>query len=274
VPDLPRVSMADRTVGRTFTGNQGRVYRPSMFLTLTLPSYGKIRGGVPVNPASYDYRSAALDAVLFAPLVDRFWTNLRRTAGYRVQYFASVEAQHRLAAHLHAAIRGAIPRRVLLQTVAATYVQVWWPPFSHPVYADDELLPYWDGHDYVDPTTGVVLPTWAEALDQVQADPDARPVHVARFGAQTDLAGIIAPSEDADRAIRYLTKYLTKSIADTHTPARTPRSIRHMRRTSTGCTPSCAGCPAGRPARTGSATASNPRTRPWPPPGSLPEEGA
>ena len=38
-----------------------------------------------------------------------------------------------------------------------------------------------------------------------------------RFGRQVDMAGIIAPSEDADRAVRYLTKYLTKAVADTHT---------------------------------------------------------
>jgi hypothetical protein len=61
-------------------------------------------------------------------------------------------------------------------------------------------------------------PTWEEALDQVQADPDAEPMHVVRFGSQTDIKGIIAPSPDAERAIRYLTKYLTKSIADTFAP--------------------------------------------------------
>jgi hypothetical protein len=59
-----------------------------------------------------------------------------------------------------------------------------------------------------------MLPTWIEALDQLEADPDAKPVHVMRFGAQYDLAGIIAPSPDADRAVRYLAKYLTKAIAD------------------------------------------------------------
>jgi hypothetical protein len=37
-----------------------------------------------------------------------------------------------------------------------------------------------------------------------------------RFGRQVDTAGIIAPSPDADRAIRYLTKYLAKSVADTY----------------------------------------------------------
>src|SRR4026207_322905 len=40
--------------------------------------------------------------------------------------------------------------------------------------------------------------------------------HVMRFGAQTDMRGIIAPSPDADRAVRYLVKYLTKSVAETY----------------------------------------------------------
>lgn len=82
--DLPRVPVEDRTVGKTFATPDGRVYRPSMFVTLTLPSYGKVRNGVPVDPATYDYRRAALDALHFAKLVDRFWQNLRRCAGYRV----------------------------------------------------------------------------------------------------------------------------------------------------------------------------------------------
>ena len=43
--DLPQVPMASCTVGRTFTTPDGKEYRPSMFLTLTLPSYGPIRPG-------------------------------------------------------------------------------------------------------------------------------------------------------------------------------------------------------------------------------------
>ncbi len=92
-PDLPSVPMDPHTVGRSFTGHDGRTYRPSMFLTLTLPSYGPVRAGAPVDPDTYDYRRAALDAVVFPRLVDRFWQNLRRVAGYRVQYFAAVEPQ-------------------------------------------------------------------------------------------------------------------------------------------------------------------------------------
>ena len=121
--------MANRTVGRTFTTPDGKEYRPCMFLTLTLPSYGPIRTGtgIPVDPESYDYRRAALDALHFPKLVDRFWQNLRRCAGYRVQYFAALEPQARLAPHLHAAMRGVIPRAVLKQVIEATYVQLWWP---------------------------------------------------------------------------------------------------------------------------------------------------
>jgi hypothetical protein len=157
-PDLPRVLVEDRTIGRTFITPTGKEYRPSMFLTVTLPSYGSVTSsGAPRNPDSYDYRRAALDALHFPKLVDRFWQNLRRCAGYRVQYFAAVEPQRRLAPHLHAAIRGAIARQLLRQVVQATYFQLWWPSFDTPVYLD--RLPIWTGTDYIDPDTGEVLPT-------------------------------------------------------------------------------------------------------------------
>lgn len=215
-PDLPRVPQEDRTVGRVFATPDGREYRPSMFLTLTMPSYGAVTSsGDPVDPAHYNYRRQALDALHFARLVDRFWQNLRRAAGYKVQYFGAVEPQRRLVPHLHAAIRGAIPRATIRQVVTATYLQLWWPSFDRPVYV--HRTPMWDGESYVDADTGEVLPTWEQALDRLAADPDARPAHVMRFGRQVDMAGIIAPSEDADRAVRYLTKYLTKAVADTHT---------------------------------------------------------
>ena len=52
-PDLPRVPMERaRSAGRS-SRRDGRECRPSMFLTLTLPSYGPVRrAGVPVDPAS------------------------------------------------------------------------------------------------------------------------------------------------------------------------------------------------------------------------------
>jgi hypothetical protein len=93
-PELPRRKMTARTIGRTFEGNGGRIYRPSTFLTLTLDSYGRVReDGSPVDMNSYDYRRAAWDAVHFPHLLDRFWQNLRRAAGYNVQYAGSVAAR-------------------------------------------------------------------------------------------------------------------------------------------------------------------------------------
>ena len=52
VADLPVRPVETRTVGRSFTARDGKVYRPSMFITLTLPSYGRVvRGeGVPGGP--------------------------------------------------------------------------------------------------------------------------------------------------------------------------------------------------------------------------------
>jgi hypothetical protein len=215
-PELPRVPMQDRTIGRVFTAPDGKTYRPSMFLTLTLASYGRVTAeGVPLDPDRYDYRRAALDALHFPKLVDRFWQNLRRCAGYQIQYFATIEAQRRYAPHLHAAVRGAIPRRVVRQVRAATYHQVWWPPHDTPVYVD--RLPAWtDEAGYVDPDTGEPLPSWDEALDALESGPDATPAHVVRFGDQDDLQGLLAGTPGADRAIGYLCKYLNKSIAGTH----------------------------------------------------------
>ena len=225
--DLPRVPAEQRTVGRTFTAPDGTVYRPSMFVTLTLGSYGRVvspvkgrtipGAGSPVNPDRYDYRRAALEALHFPKLFDRWVQNLRRCAGYVVQYFGAIEPQRRLAPHIHVALRGAIPRRLLREVTAATYLQLWWPAHDQIVFDEDEL-PWWDATEetYRCPWTGFALPTWQDALDDLDAKPDAKPALVMRFGTQADIHGIIAPSADADRSIRYLTKYLTKDVAETY----------------------------------------------------------
>ncbi len=231
-PDLPRRAMSDTTLGRTFTTPDGKTFRPSMFITLTLPSYGRVRDGVPVDPAGYDYRRAARDALHFSKLVDRFVQNLRRVAGFDVQYFATVEPQKRLAPHLHMAVRGTLPRADVRAVVAATYHQVWWPAADQVVYEGDHL-PVWaerpgrpdgsacaDGQDgdYVDPVSGEVLPTWTDALDELDGAEDAEPLHVLRFGVQADVKGVLAGSKDADQCIRYLAKYLTKSLGGQISP--------------------------------------------------------
>jgi len=108
---LPKRTIDPCTVGKTYTSPDGKTFRPSLFVTLTCPSYGKVTSdGTPVDPASYDYLRAARDALHFAALFDRFIQNLRRLVGYDVQYFAAVEPQRRLAPHVHIAIRGTVSR--------------------------------------------------------------------------------------------------------------------------------------------------------------------
>ncbi|WAE73661.1 replication initiation protein [Streptomonospora nanhaiensis] len=246
-PDLPKRPMTRKTVGRAFTDpDSGKVFRPSLFLTLTLDSYGRVRSdGTPVDFSTYDYRRAARDTLHFSKLVDRFVQNLRRVAGFEVQYFAAVEPQRRLAPHLHMATRGTLPRAELRQIAAATYHQVWWPAADRVVFEGDHV-PLWDTDvgTYLDPGTGEVLPTWDEALDALDEDPDAEPFHVVRFGKQVDAKGVVAGTEDAARCVRYLAKYLTKDIADCHA-AETARQEQHVDRLMETlrfepCSPRCA----------------------------------
>lgn len=216
MPDLPRVPQEDRTIGQAFEGRGGKIYRPSMFITLTLPSYGKVvpGTGIPVDSAAYNYRRAALDALHFSKLLDRWFQNVRRCAGYKVQYFGAVEAQRRLAPHFHVATRGVMPRRVIKAVTRATYLTLWWPPLDKVRYAG--VLPEWDGRDYVDPWSGEPLQTWGSAMADLELDDAARPAHVMRFGQQVDIQGLIAGQAETERAVRYLTKYLTKALAETY----------------------------------------------------------
>ncbi len=250
-PDLPRRTMTARTIGRTFMGHGGRQYRPSTFLTLTLDSYGPVRpDGSPVNPASYDYRRAAWDAVHFPALLDRLWQNLRRAEGWNIQYFGAVEPQRRLAPHAHFAARGTIPRAQIRRVVAATYHQVWWPSTTTVYYPDHAAQPTWDedARTYLDPTTGAPLPTWDEAMDaldeRLDTNPDTQPEHVIRFGPQVDVKGVLVGTAQADRLIWYLSKYLTKSVAECHPPD-TATAEAHQGRLweelrFTPCSPRCA----------------------------------
>ncbi|MGV9675442.1 replication initiator [Nocardia sp. NPDC003482] len=248
VPDLPRRKVDKTTVGRVYAGK----YRPSMFLTLTLPSYGRVGpDGAPIDPASYDYRQAARDIIHFAALFDRFVQNYRRASGRDIQYFATVEPQRRGAPHIHMGIRGTDARQLIREIAAATYHQVWWPHFDREVYAPGRL-PFWDykagrfvDPDRIDPDSGerVPVPTWDEALDAMDAVDELEPAHVVRFGSQIDVKGILGGTEEAGRHIGYLTKYLTKSIGDVIEPE-SQRAADHYDRLHaelqrTPCSPSC-----------------------------------
>lgn len=242
-PDLPTRQVRKTTVGREYAGK----YRPSMFLTLTCGSYGPIRNGAPVDPATYDYRRAARDAIHFSSLVDRFMQNLRRVLGWEVQYFATVEPQKRAAPHLHAALRGAIPHEITRHVVAATYHQVWWPNHDRLVYASDhdEDHPVWDerARTFVDPHTHTPLTSWDAALDALAQDEDAQPAHVVRFGEQCKPKGVLGGTEEAGRHIGYLTKYLTKSISEVIEPDTAAQRQHHDRLHAelaiTPCSPRC-----------------------------------
>jgi replication initiator protein RepSA len=267
-PDLPRLPVADRTIPHPHIGSDGREHRDSMFVTLTLGSYGPVhsayrrrgriqpcgcgqlhgdhdqRLGTPVDPDAYDYRAAALDAIHFAKVIDRFWQNLRRAVGWKVQYAGAVEHQKRLAPHAHFALRGAIGRKLLKQVAAATYHQVWWPAHHELVYTPDRHLPVWDaaGKTYRDPDSGAPLPTWDEALDALDADPDAQPAHVVRLGS-VDVKGVRGGSKDAEKTVRYITKYLGKDITDAVAPNSRPQEA-HMARLADElavlpCSPTC-----------------------------------
>src|SRR4051812_35601375 len=52
VPDLPRQKVDARTLGRTYTGRDGSVHQPSMWLTLTLDSYGPVHSQHKGRPCS------------------------------------------------------------------------------------------------------------------------------------------------------------------------------------------------------------------------------
>jgi hypothetical protein len=266
-PDLPRLPVDSRTVGRAYAGRDGRTYRPSMLVSLTLGSYGPVhtsirRGaylvpcecgnrhgerddllGTPIDPASYDYRRAALDAIHFAKVLDRWWQNLRRAAGWNVQYAGCVELQRRLAPHAHFAVRGTLPRRLLKQVAAATYHQVWWPAFDQPMYSV-ERPPTWDTDQraYVDPKTKTPLKTWVQAIGELDT-PDAEPAYVARLGT-IDARGIDQGAKDAERSIRYVTKYVTKDLTEHVTPRSEAQKAHfdrmHEQLSTLPCSPTCA----------------------------------
>ena len=239
VGELPVLPIDPTTVGRVYAGRDGSTHRPSMLITITLPGYGEVhtanrRGAyrvpcacgtthhdfdplisTPVDPSTYDYRRTALDAIHFAKLLDRWWQNVRRAAGWNAQYAGAVELQRRLAPHAHFAMRGTLPRKLLSQIAAATYHQVWWPHHDELKYRIGKPPVWSDEHEtYVDPKTSEPLTSWQAALDALDDDPDAQPAHVVRAG-RIDARGIEGGTKDAEKAIRYVTKYVTKDLAET-----------------------------------------------------------
>jgi hypothetical protein len=120
--------------------------------------------------------------------------------------------------------------------------------------------PTWDDHaqadqvtglpagGYIDPDTGSPLPTWEEAMaeldERLDNDPEIGPEYVVRFGPQLNMQGVLGGTAQADKLIGYLTKYLTKTVADSHR-VDTATAAEHHRRLweelrYAPCSPRCA----------------------------------
>ena len=243
-PDLPRRKVSARTVGKTYTAPDGKTFRPSMFVTLTCPSYGRVgEDGAPADPAAYDYDRAARDALAFAALFDRFIQNLRRYLGYDVQYFAAVEPQRRLAPHIHIAIRGTISRAELRRVLAATYHQVWWPARRGQVRRTASCR-----SGTRPPGTTSTRPPGKSCRPGTRpstrsATRTSRGMWPGSGTGSTPRACCPAPRTPR-RCIGYLTKYLTKQVGDCH-QADTDAQRAHAARLAEAlryqpCSPRCA----------------------------------
>ena len=244
-PTCPGGRSTPRTIGKTYTAPDGKTFRPSMFITLTCDSYGKVSAdGTPADPAAYDYQRAARDALHFAALFDRLIQNLRRFLGYDVQYFAAVEPQRRLAPHVHVAIRGTMSRAELRQVLAATYHQVWWPPDRHASRYDDAHLPVW--HE-PPAATSTRPPASSCPPGTTRSTPSARMTSRCTWPGSAPSSTPRASWPDhatPTRCIGYLTKYLTKHVADCH-QADTDAQHDHAERLADAlryepCSPTCA----------------------------------
>ncbi len=175
VPDLPRKKIDKATIGRQYAGK----YRPSMFITLTLDSYGKINrdgatnadgkpcsDGSAADPDSYDYLDAPPGHRVLAPAAVRpgsYTTTAARSgrATFILRHVDSTEGAR--APHFSHGCARNRPRALILQIGAsATYLQVWWPHL-HPDNEQytDGTMPVWDytAGDSSDPDIREPLPT-------------------------------------------------------------------------------------------------------------------
>ena len=251
--------------GRPGVHHPGRQDVPA--LDVRSPSPCRPTGGSPPR-ASPSTRHATTtgaprcDALHFPKLVDRFWQNLRRCAGYQVQYFATIEPQRRLAPHLHAAIRGHDPPRgSSARSAPPPTTRSGGPPTTSP--STSSGCPCGPTRSAATSTRppGPRCPPGTRRSTPSTPTPTPSRRTWCGSGTRTTSKACSRHRRRPSRAIGYLCKYLTKDIAATYDDDTT--SPRPGRRTSTGSPRKSAGCRARRPARTGCATASSP-TAPGP----------
>ena len=153
-----------------------------MFLTLTLPRLRAGRPGAPVDPARYDYRRAALDALLFPKLVDRFGepAPLRRLPGPVLRRRRSPETPRPPPARRSAAPSPDMSSRAsgapTSRSGGRPSTGLLGPPASRPGQAPGTSTRPRES-----------LPTWDAGPRRPRCTTDAEPMHVLRFGAQTDI---------------------------------------------------------------------------------------
>ncbi len=225
MPDLPTLPVEHRTVGRTFTDPEDRPRVPALDVHHRHPALLRARRS-PAKASHGNRPGTTTAAPRWMRCCSRSWwtgtiQNLRRGAGYKVQYFAAVEPQ--TPPRPAPAPRG--PRcdpaqggQRRLGRVATCRSGGHLSTGSCSPSTTRERWPIWAGEEvgYVDPATGEPLPTWEQALDDLDADEDAKPLHVRAVGKQTDIKGLLGGTEDSDRTVRYLCKYLTKAVAETY----------------------------------------------------------
>ena len=151
-----------------------------------------------------------------AKLVDWLWQNLRRCAGFKVQYFSAVEAQRRLAPHLHAAIRGAIPRKTIRQVTKATYFQLCGPPSTRSATtATGCRFGTARPADTATPTPADRCAPSGTPSTSSTTTPTPHPPTWCASGSRPTSKDC-SPGQRTPSAVGYLCKYLTKSVADTY----------------------------------------------------------
>ena len=259
MPDLPQQEIADRTVGTVFTAPDGKTYRPSMFVTLTLDSYGRIRPGqgVPARPERYDYRRAALDALHFPKLMDRWFQNLRRAPATGCS--TSAPSKPRCASPRTSTSPSAVrsPAPPSGPSPRPPTSPCGGPRWSTP--STSSGTPVWADGQLPRPRHRLAAAHLGASPGRVDEDPTAEPAHVVTFGT---------PGRRQGHPRRHEGLRPGRALPDQVPHQGRRRNLRRRRRPEPGLRgahrpaprPDRGGCRAPRAARTGCATAPNPRT--------------
>ena len=174
VLDLPRVPVEERSVGRTFTAPDGTTYRPSMFVTLTLGSYGKVvqartaghvRGAGARWPGSLRLPAGCDRGDVLLPAVRQVDAEPAPLRGLPRAVLRGDRAPAPARSTHPPRDPGGDPAAVIRAVTRATYLQLWWPPFERACVRRPAAAVGPDAGGYCDPETGIPLPTWEEALD-------------------------------------------------------------------------------------------------------------